>query len=139
MVWIEREERDIEIFKFKQNQVGPQIYIYIYIYQKNAAPKIEKASSRYREKNSINREVSRYRQKKVIDRSRRYRASIEQTKTLKNWLDGSSYLSRGIENKPRNLNRRDMYQGAIKLLSRRYRASIKKPETRFFNGKNNKK
>ena len=27
MVWIEREERDIEIFKFEQNQVEPLIYI----------------------------------------------------------------------------------------------------------------
>ena len=30
-VWIEREEREIEIFEFEQNRVGPQIYIYIYI------------------------------------------------------------------------------------------------------------
>ena len=84
----------------------------------------------------INQEVSRrYRRQKVLDRSRRYRASIEQTETPKNWLNGLSYLSRGIEKKPRNLDRRDMYQGAIELLSRRYRASIEKPETRFSRGK----
>ena len=40
------------------------------------------------------------------------------------WLDGSGYLSRGIENKPRNLDRRGMYrevlrsyQGGVVLLS----------------------
>jgi len=27
VVWIEKEERDIKIFKFEQNQVEPQIYI----------------------------------------------------------------------------------------------------------------
>ena len=70
-----------------------------------------------------------------LDRSRRYWASIEHIETPKNWLNGLSYLSRGIENKPRNFNKRDMYQGAIELLSRRYRASIEKPETRFSRGK----
>ena len=37
---------------------------------------------------------------------RRYRASIEQIETPKNWLDGSGYLLRGIKNKPKNLDRR---------------------------------
>ena len=76
--------------------------------------------------------MRRYRRQKYLDRSRRYRASIKQIETLKNWLDGSSYLSRGIKNKPRNLNRRGIYQGAIELLSRRYRAFIEKPKPRFF-------
>ena len=82
---------------------------------------------------SIDWEVlRRYRRQKDLDRSRRYRASIKQIETLKNWLDGSSYLSRGIKNKPRNLNRRGIYRGAIELLSRKYRASIEKPKPRFF-------
>ena len=82
---------------------------------------------------SIDWEVSRrYRRQKDLDRLRRYRASIKQIETLKNWLDGSSYLSRGIKNKPRNLNRRGIYWGFIELLSRRYRASIEKPKPRFF-------
>ena len=81
----------------------------------------------------IDWEVSRrYRRQKDLDRLRRYRASIKQIETLKNWLDGSSYLSRGIKNKPRNLNRRGIYRGAIELLSRRYWASIEKPKPRFF-------
>ena len=82
---------------------------------------------------SIDWEVSRrYRRQKDLDRLRRYQASIKQIETLKNWLDGSSYLSRGIKNKPRSLNRRGIYWGAIELLSRRYRASIEKPKPRFF-------
>ena len=77
--------------------------------------------------------MRRYRRQNILDRSRRYQASIEQTKTSKNWLNGSRCLSRDIENKHKNLNnRKDMYRGAIELLSRRYQASIEKPKTRFF-------
>ena len=89
---------------------------------------------------SIDREVSRrYRWQKDLNRSKRYRASIKLTETTKNWLDGSSYLSRGIKNKPRNLNKRGMYRGAIELLSRRYQASIEKPKIRFFKEENKHK
>ena len=98
--------REIEIFDFAQSRVGPQIYIYIYIYKRSL----------------IDWEVSRrYRWQKDLNRLRRYRVSIEQIETPKNWLDGSSYLLRDIENKPRNLNRRGMYWGAIEQVSSCYR------------------
>ena len=47
------------------------------------------------------------------------------------WLDGLGYLSRGIENKPRNLNRRGICRAVVEMLSRRYRAAIKRPKPRF--------
>ena len=123
-VWIEREEREIKMFKFEMNRVKPQIYIEI-----RSLIDWEGIEN----KNLIDWEVSRrYRWQKILDRLRRYRTSIEQTKTLKNWIDGSSYLSRGVENKPRNIDRKDLCRGAIEFLSRRYRASIKKLEAKFF-------
>ena len=70
---------------------------------------------------------------------RRYRASIKQTETLENWFNGSSYLSKGVENKPKNLDRRDLCRGAIELLWRRYQTSIEKPEARFFKEENQHK
>ena len=52
----------------------------------------------------------------------------KQTETPKNWLDGSSYLSRGIENKPRNLDRKGMYRGAIEHLSRSLKQGFQEGE-----------
>ena len=46
---------------------------------------------------------------------------IEQTETLEKRLDGSGYLSRGIEKNPKILDR-----------LRRYRAAIENPKKRFF-------
>ena len=39
-----------------------------------------------------------------------------------------------IEVKPRNLDRRDLCQAAIDMLSRMYRATVKKTEARFSKG-----
>ena len=66
----------------------------------------------------------------MLDRSKRYRGgidgktgsidresvelSIEQTETIENWLDGSSYLSRGIK----KAHKFSIDRGGIELLSR---------------------
>jgi len=81
---------------------------------------LKKYQASIKKKISIDREVSRrYWRQKDLDRSRRYWVSIEQTETPKNWLDGSGYLSRGIENKPRNLDRKRhvsrSYWGGVEL------------------------
>ena len=61
---------------------------------------------------------------KNFDGSRRCRASIEQKKSSENWLDGSSYLSRGIERNPKTLIQ--------KACLERHRASIEQTKTMFF-------
>ena len=43
---------------------------------------------------------------------------LSSSQTPKNWLNGLSYPLKGIENKPRNLDRRGMYRGGIKHLLR---------------------
>ena len=85
-----------------------------------------------RNKNSIDREISRrYQWQKILDKSRRYRVDRD-SKELTRWIELSIERYRK-KKKPKNLDRRDLYRGAIELLSRRYRASIEKLETRFFN------
>ena len=87
-------------------------YIYIYIYRKRISIDREGIKNKF----SIDREVSRrYRRQKDLNRSRKYWAFIEQIETPKNWLDGLSYLLKGIEDKHKNLDRRGMYWVAIEL------------------------
>ena len=120
MVWIEREERGIEIFGWEVKQVKPRIYIESGI--------------------SLDRDVLRRCREQNLDRSRWCRqpncfdglrwcwASIEQTESLEIWLNGLGYLFRGMKKTQENFDRK----GLCREVSSFYRASVVQTETRFF-------
>lgn len=57
---------------------------------------------------------------------------IKQTETLGKRLDKLRYLSRGIKENPKILDRRGLYQDAIEHLLRCCRNSIEHLDARFF-------
>ena len=94
---------------------------YIYIYIKRSSINREGIEHLSRTKS---RKINRYRggidgKMILIDRGGIKHLSSKK-KTPKNWLNGSGYLLRGIENKPKGLHRRGMYRRVIKQLLRRY-------------------
>ena len=91
-VWIERKERKIEIFEYEINWVEPQVYIETCILIDREVSKMC-----WEQNLDKSRGIKEVLTAKNFDGSRRCRASIEQKKSSENWLDGSSYLSRGIE------------------------------------------
>ena len=104
-VWIERTWRGIKMFEWKWNRVDPQIYM---------DPDI-----------LIDREGVERCQEQNPNRSRRYyrewfRASIKQIENLEKWLNGSGYVSRGIEKNPENFNRRNLYQEVSSIYQASY-------------------
>ena len=127
-----REKRERSKY-LKWSKIGSDlIYIYIYYIYITQLNRLRRYWASIENKILIDWEVSRrYQQQKISI----HRGGIEHLSSRQRlqriWLDGSGYLSRGIENKPRNLDRRDMYRGGIKKLSRRCRAAIKMLERRF--------
>ena len=70
----------------------------------------------------------------ILDRSRK----VSRRQRLQRiWLDRSGYLLRGIEKKPRNLNRRGLYRGGVKKVLKRYRLSVESPEEEISRRRNN--
>ena len=124
-----REKRERSKY-LKWSKIGSDlIYIYIYITQLD---RLRRYRASIKNKILIDWEVSRrYQQQKIsIDRGGIEHLSSRQ-RLQRIWLDGSSSLSKGIKNRPRNLDRRGMYQGGIEKLLRRCRVAIEMLERRF--------